>query len=910
MSKHSPVASVDPVHSAESPASQADAPNLSEPENTNLFLEHPPHHEVPDPTIVITPADGAAAGTEVAETDSVQVSMKTAMNAIETDEERDKDNEESEKKKRKIETDYDTELMDLNDTEQLQFLADQLKPTGGSDAFSADQAQHGHPGSHDLTMTDHDLDQSGHSHHSHHHQHHHHFDSGINGSRGVSNAPTFSTASTVGSSIGSLASAGGAYSTTISPTSYADLPAVDPKITDPLYVLRVKSLPILDNLSTQILNTLGRGAYMDAIAVATQPDTDQGQAFQILMSLFEQTKSIYSEDAFLSARDLHLNKTREYSIIIQKTNLATFVSAVFGAAKVGFFHLNENFLDTFVVDNGRLLKPQGALFLDLKTQAYISAMGQVERSQREILDDLFPEDIDRILLARRQSTKVLAPSEADFVARCRRRREHLAAIDTDTEDISLKYSWLAFVRDLSEYISKNSQMILTGKSAKAAAAAQKQQGDYEGGRGIDGNGKRTRSAGNDDLHRRMSGISMENGGNMNDGDLTMLDNANAVDDTGREDRQNHAGSQSPNSATGQGSSISSSNSANNFTGSSNRQSATAVTTTSTATTTIGTGPATRAPFYQRRPWTSEEEEALMSGLNAVRGPHWSQILELYGAGGRISEVLKDRNQVQLKDKARNLKLFFLKTGVQMPDVLRFVTGDVKSRDKSAAGGAGGNGAGGNKRGRKSTVSKTQQQKAQAKQYQMYRAQQRFQQQQQEQQQQSQIPLPEPQQQTLKQQLQQQQEQHQSPQDQSQQPPPPQQQQQKQDKKQQQSQQEPSQQPLHQKQQLETDTIDTSRPSASESTTASAPALESAQGSAEEPAPVQASASGQTTVDEKEDESANLLTLMQQVGEYLDNHSNVAVANSSNNSADTGTSTTASSTTPSLVGTASDSGTKE
>ncbi|KAF5097913.1 hypothetical protein D0Z03_001319 [Geotrichum reessii] len=906
MSKPSPVASVEAVHSAESPASQADAPNLSEPENTNLFLEHPPHHEVADPTIVITPADGAAAGTEVVETDSAQVSVKTVTNAIETDEERDKDNEESERKKRKIETDYDTELMDLNDTEQLQFLADQLKPTGGSDAFSAGQTQHGHPGSHDLTMTDHDLDQSGHSHHSHHHQHHHHFDSGINSSRGVSSAPTFSTTSTVGSSIGSLASAGGAYSTTISPTSYADLPAVDPKITDPLYVLRVKSLPILDNLSTQILNTLGRGAYMDAIAVATQPDTDQGQAFQILMSLFEQTKSIYSEDAFLSARDLHLNKTREYSIIIQKTNLATFVSAVFGAAKVGFFHLNENFLDTFVVDNGRLLKPQGALFLDLKTQAYISAMGQVERSQREILDDLFPEDIDRILLARRQSTKVLAPSEADFVARCRRRREHLAAIDTDTEDISLKYSWLAFVRDLSEYISKNSQMILTGKSAKAAAAAQKQQGDYEGGRGIDGNGKRIRSAGNDDLHRRMSGISMENGGSINGGDLTMLDNANAVDDAGREDHQNQTGSQSPNSAAGQGSSNSSSNGVNNFTGSANRQSATAATTTSTATTTIGTGSATRAPFYQRRPWTSEEEEALMSGLNAVRGPHWSQILELYGAGGRISEVLKDRNQVQLKDKARNLKLFFLKTGVQMPDVLRFVTGDVKSREKSAAGGAGGNGASGNKRGRKSTVSKTQKQKAQAKQYQMYRAQQRFQQQQQEQQQ-PQLPLPELQQQTLKEQLhqQQEQEQHQSPQDQSQQPPSQQQQQQNQEKQQQQS-----QEVHNQQQQLETDIIDTSRTSVSEPTTASATALESAQGSAEEPAPVQASASGQTAVDEKEDESANLLTLMQQVGEYLDNHSNVAVANGSNNSADTGTSTTALSTTPSLVGTASDSVTKE
>lgn len=716
MSEPSPAAAA--ARPAESPAPEVEAPNAStEPENTNLFLEHQSHEEIADSSVAAAPVEDAA-GSAAAASNSVEATA--SMSVIATDE--DAEDGGSEKKKPRYETDYDTELMDLNDTEQLQFLADQLKPTGGSDAFGSDQAQHAHhPGSHDLTMSDHGLDHSGHG-------HHHHLGSGMHVSTNVSTAPILATASTAGSSMGSLTTTGGAYSTTISPTSYADLPAVDPKITDPLYVLRVKSLPILDNLSTQILNTLGRGAYMDAIAVATQPDTDQGQAFQILMSLFEQTKSIYSEDAFLSARELQLNKTREYSIIIQKTNLATFVSAVFGAAKVGFFHLNENFLDTFVVDNGRLLKPQGALFLDLKTQAYISAMGQVERSQREILDDLFPEDIDRILLARRQSTKVLAPSEADFVARCRRRREHLAAVDPETEDISLKYSWLAFVRDLSEYISKNSQMILTGKSAKAAAAAQKQQGDYEGGRGLNGNGKRSRgiNSGNDDLHRRMSGISMENGGDAGS-DTALLDSAG--DATGRDDHRIHGGSQSPNAGASQSGVMGSAVGANSSVAPVNVQPASTGTATPTGAATISSGPATRAPFYQRRPWTSEEEEALMSGLNAVQGPHWSQILELYGAGGRISEVLKDRNQVQLKDKARNLKLFFLKTGVQMPDVLRFVTGDVKSRDKSAAAAAAAAAAGGGaKRGRKGAVSKSQQQKAQAKQYQMYRAQQRFQQQ--------------------------------------------------------------------------------------------------------------------------------------------------------------------------------------
>jgi len=87
---------------------------------------------------------------------------------------------------------------------------------------------------------------------------------------------------------------------------------------------------------------------------------------------------------------------------------------------------------------------------------------------------------------------------------------------------------------------------------------------------------------------------------------------------------------------------------------------------------------------QRRPWSVEEENALMAGLDAVKGPHWSRILELYGPGGSISEILKDRNQVQLKDKARNLKLFFLKSETEVPYYLQSVTGELKTRAPTQA----------------------------------------------------------------------------------------------------------------------------------------------------------------------------------------------------------------------------------
>jgi hypothetical protein len=74
----------------------------------------------------------------------------------------------------------------------------------------------------------------------------------------------------------------------------------------------------------------------------------------------------------------------------------------------------------------------------------------------------------------------------------------------------------------------------------------------------------------------------------------------------------------------------------------------------------------------------------MHGLDLVQGPHWSQILTYFGRNGTISDILKERTQVQLKDKARNLKLFFLKANTEMPFYLNTVTGELKTRAPTQA----------------------------------------------------------------------------------------------------------------------------------------------------------------------------------------------------------------------------------
>lgn len=207
---------------------------------------------------------------------------------------------------------------------------------------------------------------------------------------------------------------------------------------------------------------MAKSTYHEILTIATKPDTDPGQAYATLKSLFDHTKKVYSvQEPFLNPYELGLVDNGQVEII-RKANMATFVSSVFGSQDVGFYHLNENFVDTFVADAGRLLKNQAQLFLDLKTQAYISAVQNTDRSREEILEDLFPHDLDNRLMKRRPGAKQLAPSEAEFVQRASNRRKALleeASNQVAIKKLPEKYVWEDFLRDVSAYVSKNFEAI-------------------------------------------------------------------------------------------------------------------------------------------------------------------------------------------------------------------------------------------------------------------------------------------------------------------------------------------------------------------------------------------------------------------------------------------------------------------
>lgn len=207
---------------------------------------------------------------------------------------------------------------------------------------------------------------------------------------------------------------------------------------------------------------MAKSTYHEILSIATKPDTDPGQAYETLKSLFDHAKKVYSaQEPFLNPYELGLVDSGQIEII-RKANMATFVSSVFGSQDVGFYHLNENFVDTFVPDSGRLLKSQAQLYLDLKTQAYISAVQHTDRSREEIMEDLFPQDLEDRLMKRRPGAKKLAPSESEFVLRAENRRK--ALIDEASNHVAIRtlgerYVWDDFLRDVSAYVSKNFEAI-------------------------------------------------------------------------------------------------------------------------------------------------------------------------------------------------------------------------------------------------------------------------------------------------------------------------------------------------------------------------------------------------------------------------------------------------------------------
>lgn len=452
------------------------------------------------------------------------------------------------------------------------------------------------------------------------------------------------------------------------------LPIVAADYLPPRIQLLINTLPTLDNLASQLLRIVALGPYQKILDLAAHPDTPAGATFRDLTSLFEFTKRLYSEeDPFLSVEHLapgmwkegdktpsiFRNREQLIELTLRKVNLATFLGATLGTIEVGFFYLNESFLDIFCPANnldpantlsnmsphnmslqsgvntiigdkiGKLLKPQTVLYLDLKTQAYISAVEAGGRSREDILEDILPHNLEDILLERRK-TKILTPTEFDFIDRCKSRKEILLNYPSD-KVLSEEYDWLSFLKELFEYSAKNMGFLIWGKKGRAT---------------------KERNTTNKEAEVSNTPHSDEVVASVSTNDTT------SITSTGNNPTTYDLRSQEISDIT----------------------KALLPSEIQEQQIHLRLNPGSNVKSLQRRPWTREEEKALRHALE-LKGPLWSNILELFGAGGKISEALKNRSQVQLKDKARNWKMFFLKSGLPVPAYLQKVTGDLERDDR-------------------------------------------------------------------------------------------------------------------------------------------------------------------------------------------------------------------------------------
>ncbi|OWP02228.1 hypothetical protein B2J93_5615 [Marssonina coronariae] len=462
------------------------------------------------------------------------------------------------------------------------------------------------------------------------------------------------------------------------------VPAGSKFLSDPYLYMRIFSLPMLESLSTQMLSILAQGPYTETIRIVQDPESEPGQAYATLKSLFDQTKRIYSKDSlFLSADELNV-KEPEHRATIRIANLASFSAAVFGSS-VGFYELGSPFIDIVTPEGACIEKEPGELLVDLKTQMYLSMVTSEEQfeTKEDILEEMFPLDFEDLLRKRHPDTP-LSKDEREMIELVNSRRDFLMKEHTDVESIqalSEKFGWEGFLTSVSGYLKNNYEPLLAPymkRHALTAPASPRQtlhwnalvsQENTMNGDQISCSA--TNSFDQDiSIHVQLAadevlkalGYTSQTQGNIVISQPQPLspNSLQSPQDFKYVNRVPYPTQSAPTQVLYEKA----------------RRAA------STKSNHVGVRrPGTPS---QRRPWTNEEENTLMAGLDQVKGPHWSQILALYGPNGSLNDVLRDRNQVQLKDKARNLKLFFLKSGIEVPYYLQCVTGELKTRAPSQA----------------------------------------------------------------------------------------------------------------------------------------------------------------------------------------------------------------------------------
>ncbi|RYO95957.1 hypothetical protein DL765_011695 [Monosporascus sp. GIB2] len=481
---------------------------------------------------------------------------------------------------------------------------------------------------------------------------------------------------------------------------------------NPTYYTRRKHIiPALGNLAVDILIAWSEQSLEDTMAVlgvGNDPDSEVAKEYAVLKSTFDAQRRLLSDDhPLLDAQKFNL--AMEGREVIRIVNLATLCASVFSTNEICWEELNEQFLKVFVVEDQAMPQDAAELFLSLKTQIYLATLESEQRKPKdEVLEGLFTTELREKLQAHHPNTP-LNETETRFIANAAARKAMLLNESNDPNNIqalSKQFSYEAFLDSLNAFINDNIEAIK--KSGTAAIEMEiptesNEQGEGANGNGLDGAFDLDAVIAEASRAAQSAVESASGDGSFNHDDLSRF-LAENISRAAEQAKETSSGLELPSAIASAAESASratmlalQSIQQNKYHPTAPPQSIAAGAILPSDTTPALYEKARQAAAARsstharregthstRRPWSPEEEKALMMGLDMVKGPHWSQILGLFGPNGSMSNILADRTQVQLKDKARNLKLFFLKTNSEMPYYLHCVTGELKTRAPTQA----------------------------------------------------------------------------------------------------------------------------------------------------------------------------------------------------------------------------------
>lgn len=450
--------------------------------------------------------------------------------------------------------------------------------------------------------------------------------------------------------------------------------------------LSLTALCALDNVSTVLLryillNTLTPHSITRFVNNDVETTDTDIKLFQTFLSVYNDLMDIYYKDSplvtvFAVTSGLwlpdhpppYLLKGHRTYIIdsVKKINLLTFILISLGCIPYyGFDSLQEIFFEVFcpstifnknygsvknATNNDKLvdptrkfLKTHGVLYLELKTQYFILGLQTTSKNTkkiseneiREMLEIIFPPNLMNI------DSKLTTPAELEFIKRCNHRKEALLKY-TVINDLINDYSWKECVKGLFSFCNKNIGMIIFGRIGRDKNPLF----DYK-----------LENFNSDSL-------------NMNVFQSMVLFKQEIIEDSTEKIVK---------TTTYKDALTTTQNVSDNI-NDDLKQNGTSATykMTSKKLLDVAILESAKSGVKKLKPkknWSKEEEEMLQKGLEEL-GPSWSKILDMYGPGGTINEILKNRSQVQLKDKARNWKLRYLKSNKPLPSYLLKVTGKI------------------------------------------------------------------------------------------------------------------------------------------------------------------------------------------------------------------------------------------